>query len=63
VAYGIASLVAEASEKLYALKRLVEKYSPDFEKESEDVSKRSLNTTCIIRIDIQHISCKGHIEV
>jgi len=56
-------LVAEASEKLYALKRLVEKYSPDFEKESEDVSKRSLNTTCIIRIDIQHISCKGHIEV
>jgi len=63
VAYGIASLVAEASEKLYALKRLVEKYSPDFEKECEDVSKRSLNTTCIIRIDIQHISCKGHIEV
>ena len=63
VAYGIASLVAEASEKLYVLKKIVEKFSPDFEKESEDVLKRSLNTTCIIRIDVQHITCKGNIEV
>jgi len=63
VAYGIASLVAEASEKLYVLKKIVEKFSPDFEKESEEVLKGSLNTTCIIRIDVQHITCKGNIEV
>lgn len=57
VVFGKAGIVDEA-EKLEALRLIVEKLSPGFEKEGMEYISKSGGATLVVKIDIQHITGK-----
>lgn len=62
VVFGKASFVEADSEKVTALKALIEKYSKDFMKEGLEYINRAAAATCVVRIDIDHITGKNRQE-
>lgn len=62
VVFGIASIVEDKEEKIKGLKVLIDKYSPDFQKEGQEYINRAFAATCVIKIDIEHLSGKKRAE-
>lgn len=58
VAFGTACEVSEEQEKLFSLRQLNQKYSPEFEKTGEQEIEKFWNAVSIIKIEVQHISGK-----
>lgn len=61
--FGRAKLVEDHSLKKKTMKLLVEKYSPDFIKESKDEIEKEIKDVCIIEIEIEHMTGKSAIEI
>src|SRR5690554_2827845 len=57
IIFGRATEV-EGNEKKHALQELVKKYSSDFLREGMDKIEREVDTTKVVKIDIEHISGK-----
>ena len=61
IAFGRAVFVDDEADKVRALVRLCDKYSPGIDPTAEIA--RFIKTVCIIRIDIDRISGKEAIEL
>jgi nitroimidazol reductase NimA-like FMN-containing flavoprotein (pyridoxamine 5'-phosphate oxidase superfamily) len=61
VIFGRASII-EGDEKTEALNRFISKYSPGFKEEGESYIRNAKDHTCIVRIDIEHMTGKGRYE-
>lgn len=59
IAFGRATIVQDAQEKIDSLKKLVAKYSADFLSEGAEEIEKSVDVTAVIRIDILHLTGKG----
>ena len=62
VVFGKASFVEDEQEKVAALKALIEKYSKDFWEEGLAYINRAAAATCVVRIDIEHMTGKNRDE-
>lgn len=62
VVFGKATFVVDDSEKVVALKALIEKYSKDFMKEGLEYIHRAAAGTCVVKIDIEHMTGKNRQE-
>lgn len=60
VIFGMASEVADATEKRTALTELIKKYSPDFYESGLEYIERDINRTTVIGIEIMHVTGKAH---
>lgn len=58
VVFGNANIVDDVNEKILALRLFCEKYTPENMKFFSDAIKDAINITCVIRIDIAHITGK-----
>jgi hypothetical protein len=56
-------ILAEDSEKKYALECLVEKYSPQFKNEGEKEIEREWSRVCAAELKIEHMTGKAAIEI
>ena len=63
VAFGTARVVEENSARLAALRALVEKYSPHEPEENKAHEVDSCGTSCIVAIDVVHLTGKQAIEL
>lgn len=63
VAFGTARVVEENSARLVALRALVEKYSPHEPEENKAHEVDSCGTSCIVAIDVVHLTGKQAIEL
>ncbi len=61
--FGRARILTDASEKRYALERLVEKYSPDYIAKGQEEIERGWDRVCSIEIIIEHMTGKATIDV
>lgn len=61
IAFGIAEVVSDTGIKIEVIKRLCEKYCPEFDP-AEEIYK-SLSRVAIIRIRIEHATGKQAIEL
>ena len=61
--FGRARVMTDDAEKQYALELLVKKYSPDFIKEGLQEIKDEWNRTCLVEIQIEHMTGKAAIEI
>jgi uncharacterized protein len=61
--FGRASILTDDSEKRYALKCLVEKYSPDYIEQGQKVIENGLNRVCIVEVKIEHMTGKAAIDI
>jgi nitroimidazol reductase NimA-like FMN-containing flavoprotein (pyridoxamine 5'-phosphate oxidase superfamily) len=61
IIFGRASII-EGDEKTEAMKKFISKYSPEFEAEGEEYIRNAKEKTCIVRIDIEHMTGKGRDE-
>lgn len=59
MAFGKIHLELPEDERVYALRLLVEKYSPGFEIAAEKYIKGSFDRTAIFRLEIEKITAKG----
>lgn len=62
VIFGNAEILQDKEEKAKGLRALVEKYSPDFKIEGEEYINRAFDATCVVRINIEHITGKQRDE-
>lgn len=60
VVFGKAHLIEEGPEKQEALMHFIKKYAPSFLAEGQAYISRSGNATCIIKIEIEHVSGKSN---
>lgn len=58
VAEGMAKMIEDEDEKLFALKLICQRYSPDMLENHLDYIQPRLKRTGVCRIDIEHISGK-----
>lgn len=63
IAFGTARLITDPKEKLVVLKKLVDKFAPDFRKEGEAEAQQKVNYVAIIDIKIEHLTGKEAIEL
>lgn len=61
IVFGTAHFVADADEKVAALRLLGEKYSPGIDPEAEIA--RFIKTVCIVRIEIDTVTGKEAVEL
>ncbi|WP_366923084.1 pyridoxamine 5'-phosphate oxidase family protein [Metallumcola ferriviriculae] len=61
--FGRARILADDSERRYALECLVEKYSPDYIKEGQQEIKKDWDRVCLIEVKIEHMTGKAAIEI
>ena len=61
IVFGKANFVESMEDKVTALRLLGEKYSPGIDPDSE--ISRFIKTVCVVRIDIDCITCKEAIEL
>lgn len=57
--FGRARILSDDSVRRYALEKLVEKYSPDYIKEAQQVIEKELSRVCLIEVEIEHITGKA----
>jgi len=62
IAFGTASIIEDREEKVKGLKALIDKYSPDFQKEGMDYINRAFDATCVIKVDIEYMTGKKRAE-
>lgn len=62
IAFGEAKIIEEKEEAVLALKLIISKYSPDFVAEGDAYIKRAFDATCVVRIDIEHVTGKSRDE-
>ena len=55
------SLIILGEEKLIALREIIKKYSPNFQEAGEEYIKRAADKTCVVGIEIKHITGKHRI--
>lgn len=60
MAFGKTSVV-EGEEKIFVLREIIKKYSPDFIEAGEQYINRATDKTCVIRIDIDNITGKHRV--
>lgn len=60
IVFGSAEEVIDKEEKEKVLMAIAEKYSKNFLKEGKAYVGRAVNQTCIVRINIEHISGKAN---
>lgn len=58
VVFGNAFIISDKDEKVFGLKELVKKYSPDFINEGDEYIQRALEKTAVVRIDIEQLTGK-----
>ena len=63
IVFGRAKILTEDSERQYALKCLVEKYSPDYVEEGLREIERDLNRVCMVEVKIEHMTGKAAVEI
>lgn len=56
IAFGKIKFIEETGKKIYALKKLAEKYSPNIDSKPE--ISGSLERTCILELNIEHMTGK-----
>lgn len=61
--FGRARILTDDADKRYALKSLVEKYSPDYIKEGQQEIEGALDRVCIIEVKIEHMTGKAAKEI
>jgi nitroimidazol reductase NimA-like FMN-containing flavoprotein (pyridoxamine 5'-phosphate oxidase superfamily) len=59
IVFGRARILAEDSQKKYALECLVEKYSPDYITEGQSEIKRDWNRVSVAEVRIEHMTGKA----
>lgn len=62
-AFGRARILADDSEKRYALEKLIEKYSPNYIKESKEEIEKGWDRVSLIEVKIEHMTGKAAIEI
>ena len=62
VVFGKAELINDKVEKAKGLSILVDKYSPEFTMEGEEYINRAIDATCVVKINIEHITGKQRNE-
>lgn len=63
IVFGKARFIEEPQEQRVILRRLAEKYSPDFMDGAEDEIDRCIKAVQIIALDMEHVSGKEAIEL
>ncbi|MDR7870736.1 MAG: pyridoxamine 5'-phosphate oxidase family protein [Tissierellaceae bacterium] len=61
--FGKARILTDDSEKEHALTLIIKKYSPDFADERLKRVKDDTNRTCLIEINVEHMTGKAAIEI
>ena len=61
--FGRARILTDDSDRQYALKSLIEKYSPDYIKEGQQEIGKELDRVCLVEIKIEHMTGKAAIEI
>ncbi len=56
--FGRIEIVEDEAERLHALRLLVAKYSPEYRETAEKYIAASSRRTCVLRLDIEHLSGK-----
>ncbi len=60
MAFGKAVII-QGDEKILVLRKIIEKYSPNFIEAGEQYINKAANKTCVVRIKIEHITGKHRI--
>ena len=63
IIFGSARILEDEKEKRYALEILAAKYSPDHKKGRLDEINKLYTQTCMVEIEIEHMSGKESIEL
>lgn len=63
VAFGRASELPDGEEKLAAIRLLNRKYAPDFYEKGEAEITQKLAATCLVKIDVEHLTGKEASEL
>ena len=63
VVFGRARIIKDDNQKQHALELLVKKYSPDFIKEGLEEIKDDWDRTCLVEIQIEHMTGKVAMEI
>lgn len=63
IVFGRARILTEDDERRTALRCLIEKYSPDYREEGEQVIDDTWNRVCVVEIKIEHMTGKAAIEL
>lgn len=63
ICFGRVQIVEEESEKLSALRKLGERYSPDYKDKAEKEISQALSHVLILRLTIYHLTGKEAIEL
>lgn len=58
IAFGRARIVDEPKEKRRSFDLIIQKYCPDFVEEAEKPIREGFDSTCVICVDIEHITGK-----
>jgi nitroimidazol reductase NimA-like FMN-containing flavoprotein (pyridoxamine 5'-phosphate oxidase superfamily) len=61
--FGRAKILTDDSEKRYALKCFVEKYSPNYIEQGQQVIENGLNRVCVVEVKIDHMTGKAAIDI
>ncbi|MGH4138004.1 pyridoxamine 5'-phosphate oxidase family protein [Clostridium sp.] len=61
--FGRARILKEDDERKYAIKSLVEKYSPDYIEKGQREIESEWNRVCLFEVKIEHITGKAAIEI
>ena len=62
IAFGRASILEDDGEKTEALMKLLSKYSADYVEDGVEEIKNALKATCVMRIDILHLTGKSSMK-
>lgn len=60
MAFGRIRVLKDPEEKRLGLILLARKYSPDYPAESVSYIGRAINGTCVLRMDVEHLTGKDH---
>jgi len=63
IIFGRARILTDAAEKQYALKCIVEKYSPDYIDKGNMVIEDALSNVCIMEVNIEHMTGKAAMDI
>jgi nitroimidazol reductase NimA-like FMN-containing flavoprotein (pyridoxamine 5'-phosphate oxidase superfamily) len=61
--FGRARILTDDSEKRHALECIVEKFSPDYIREGQQVIQRQWNNVCVVEVKIEHMTGKAAIDI
>lgn len=58
VVFGRAAVI-DGDEKIYALEKLIKKYSSEYHTEGMEYIKNAAANTCVVKITVEHMTAKG----